>query len=609
MKYMLLLRYVPAVGPEEGTPEFDAEMAQWGALTGELAEAGAMLACHGLDEESTATTVRVRDGECVLTDGPFAETKEAFFSYYILDVADLDAAIAWAAEDAVRAPTARSRSGPCRSTRRTPEPLAAEVADLALERAYREEWTTLLATLAGPGGRRPRPSPRTRVADAFAAAAVEWPRQGVPARPGGWLTTVARRRAIDRLRRERPARPTKPPSTASSSSMRDDPDAGADPAGHDQSGVGDDRLRLLFTCCHPALALEARVALTLRAVGGLARRRGRPCLPHQRDDDVPTARPGQAQGLRRPASPTACPPTASCPSASAACSTSSTSSSTRATPPPRGDELIRVELCARGHPPHPAGGRAPARPGRGRSGCSRCSCSPTPAARPAPTPTAGRSALEDQDRARWDRGRDRRGHAAALERALALGAPGPFQVQAAIAALHAEAPAWEIDRLAPDRRALRRARAARPVAGHHVQPRGRGRPGRRAPARAWRSSPRSSRDERLARYQPLHATRAELLAPGGRPGRSGRPPTTTPSTLTDNQLERAALERRRAACWPASTTTAGQRTGEQVRAERDQAAGQGPGGLPGHEVAAVPQAGTGPTWSGKTTAAIRSKSG
>ncbi len=98
MKYMLLLRYVPGVGPDEGTPEHDAEMAQWGALMGELAEAGVMVGVNGLDDESTATTVRISDGERILTDGPFAETKEAFFSYYILDVADLDAAVEWAAK-------------------------------------------------------------------------------------------------------------------------------------------------------------------------------------------------------------------------------------------------------------------------------------------------------------------------------------------------------------------------------------------------------------------------------------------------------------------------------------------------------------------------------
>ena len=95
MKYMLLLRTTDA-GPDEGTPEFDAEMAQWGELMGELGGAGALIAAHGLDTEATATTVRTRDGETVVTDGPFAETKESFFSYIIIDVADLDAALGWA---------------------------------------------------------------------------------------------------------------------------------------------------------------------------------------------------------------------------------------------------------------------------------------------------------------------------------------------------------------------------------------------------------------------------------------------------------------------------------------------------------------------------------
>ena len=96
MKYMLLLRHAPDAGPAEGTPEFDAEMAQWGQVMGELGESGAMVAANGLDTEATATTVRTRDGEALVTDGPFAETKESFFSYIIIDVADLDTALAWA---------------------------------------------------------------------------------------------------------------------------------------------------------------------------------------------------------------------------------------------------------------------------------------------------------------------------------------------------------------------------------------------------------------------------------------------------------------------------------------------------------------------------------
>jgi hypothetical protein len=96
MKYMLLLRHEPGSGPAEGTADFDAEMARWGEVMGELASAGEMVVAHGLDTEATATTVRVRGDEAIVTDGPFAETKESFFSYIIIDVADLDAALAWA---------------------------------------------------------------------------------------------------------------------------------------------------------------------------------------------------------------------------------------------------------------------------------------------------------------------------------------------------------------------------------------------------------------------------------------------------------------------------------------------------------------------------------
>lgn len=96
MKYMLLLRHAPESGPAEGTPEFDAEMARWGEVMGELGQAGAMIAAHGLDTEATATTVRIRNDEALVSDGPFAETKESFFSYIIIDVADLDTALDWA---------------------------------------------------------------------------------------------------------------------------------------------------------------------------------------------------------------------------------------------------------------------------------------------------------------------------------------------------------------------------------------------------------------------------------------------------------------------------------------------------------------------------------
>ena len=91
MQYLLTLTYRDGEGPQEGTPEFDAEMKVWGALNEELKAAGQIVAASGLQPE-TATTVR---GD-VITDGPYAETKEILFSFYILDLPDLDAAIALA---------------------------------------------------------------------------------------------------------------------------------------------------------------------------------------------------------------------------------------------------------------------------------------------------------------------------------------------------------------------------------------------------------------------------------------------------------------------------------------------------------------------------------
>ena len=97
--------------------------------------------------------------------------------------------------------------------------------------------------------------------DAFAQAMKTWPRDGVPRRPGAWLTTVARNRAL--VWNGRAATETARLREAAALSVPSDPDSG------DDSGITDDRLRLIFTCCHPALSLEARVALTLRTLAGL----------------------------------------------------------------------------------------------------------------------------------------------------------------------------------------------------------------------------------------------------------------------------------------------------------------------------------------------------
>jgi len=127
----------------------------------------------------------------------------------------------------------------------------------AITRAHQEEWARVVADLARRFGDLDVAEEST--AEAFVAAAEWWPREGVPPNPGGWLTTTATRKAIDWLRRE---------------SQRDAKHEAArivyDDAPPEPTGpVEDDRLRLVFTCCHPALAMEARVALTLRLLGGL----------------------------------------------------------------------------------------------------------------------------------------------------------------------------------------------------------------------------------------------------------------------------------------------------------------------------------------------------
>ncbi|RIV40251.1 RNA polymerase sigma factor [Micromonospora radicis] len=127
----------------------------------------------------------------------------------------------------------------------------------AITRAHRNEWARVVAGLA----RRfdDLDVAEEAAAEAFAAAAERWPREGVPANPGGWLVTTATRKAIDRLRRESQR-------DARHQAARFGYDASpAEPTGP----VEDDRLRLIFICCHPVLASQARVALTLRLLGGL----------------------------------------------------------------------------------------------------------------------------------------------------------------------------------------------------------------------------------------------------------------------------------------------------------------------------------------------------
>ncbi len=132
--------------------------------------------------------------------------------------------------------------------------------ETAVAGAFSREWGRVVATLIRMTGDWDLAEECAQ--DAFAAALERWPRDGVPRRPGAWLTTTARNRALDRLRRGATER-------AKLQEVAVLPDTGEPEDDGDDGTVRDDRLRLIFTCCHPALPLDARVALTLRTLAGL----------------------------------------------------------------------------------------------------------------------------------------------------------------------------------------------------------------------------------------------------------------------------------------------------------------------------------------------------
>jgi RNA polymerase sigma-70 factor (ECF subfamily) len=126
-----------------------------------------------------------------------------------------------------------------------------------LEQVFRDQWGRVLAAMIGFVGDFDLAEEATQ--EAFAIAAERWPRDGAPANPGAWLVTTARNRAINRIRRDR--------TLAAKTSLLQVPRAAEDTM--DATAFPDERLELIFTCCHPALATEAQVALTLRTLGGL----------------------------------------------------------------------------------------------------------------------------------------------------------------------------------------------------------------------------------------------------------------------------------------------------------------------------------------------------
>jgi RNA polymerase sigma-70 factor, ECF subfamily len=375
------------------------------------------------------------------------------------------------------------------------------------------------------------------VQDAFTVAVERWPSDGVPPNPGGWIVTTARRRAIDRHRRE---------STREQRHAQAVRVYGALPEPEEVGAVRDDRLRLLFTCCHPALAPEVRVALTLRLLGGLE-------TPQiARAFLVPEATMAQwlvraKRKIRDARIPYRVPRDADLPERLDGVLAVIYLVYTAGHTAPDGDRLVRADLCEEAI--RLARVLAELMPDEPEALGLLALLLLLDARRAARTGPEGELVLlADQDRSRWDPVLLDEGRAL-VRRCQRRGAPGPYQLQAAINAVHSDARTvaetdWpqvlalynHLLSLHPTPVvALNRAVAVAEVAG---------------PGTALQALDTLD----LPGYQPFHVVRAELLARLGRDD-DARAAYTRALELTTNAVERDHLTRRRSAL-PSPGTTA-----------------------------------------------------
>jgi RNA polymerase sigma-70 factor, ECF subfamily len=398
-------------------------------------------------------------------------------------------------------------------------------------RVFREERVTMLATLIRQAG--DFQLAEDALQDAFEAALAAWPRDGIPRNPAAWINVTARRRAIDRLRRNR----TVADRVARLAELIR-LDQQEHPATGEASVIVDDRLRLIFTCCHPALDPSAQVALTLRTLGGLTtaeiahaflvaeptmgkritRAKSKIANAHIRyqvpaDDELPARLRGVLRVVYLIFNEGY--------SASA------------------GDQLTRGELC--GEAIRLGRLLVELMPDEAEAWGLLALMLLHDARRAARTVSGAYVALADQDRSLWDHAQIA-GGLRALEKAVRFRRPGQYQLQAAITALHIQAAdpdATDWEQIADLYGALGRLSPSAVVAVNH------------AAAVGFAEGPRAGLDllepllaePALQRYQPLHATHADLLNRAGDQAAAADAYRRVIS-LTHNAVERAELERR-----------------------------------------------------------------